>query len=457
MEFTYDEYDGLKWTYPESFNAYETLDTVALKQQEDAYMENNGLDVDDVLGKLEERTTSKYFKKVQHAQLKAREYAKKVFPTYKFILPDALIDDWLSTVDMHGKHPGRDHSLHQSLAAYIVGKLLGFGNPADSLVLENGNNLLETCAKQLYDGPEMEYMRNYIRQMDPDFDNKRKQYDMGWAINTVYETAVISALFHDMGYPWQYVLKLSTSIGTANYKDVMKIMTDSQEVLGVIGNRLLAYPLYGYDENVVNNPSGDQKKLAEDILGIGLRKTHGTPGALGFMNLNNNIRKYGRSDIFFETSFRVILDWAAVGIMMHDMPKVYWGGNDVEQGPKQPILRVDFKKDPISCLVSLADILEEFHRPSAHFQNLNKAKVDEYVSVIYDFACKSSSVRIENGEIVITYTYYSEKERNDFKKKREDEVREYLNPGNGFLDLSSWGIGDVRCETIVSNIKMVKA
>ena len=442
MNFTYDEYDGLKWNYPEAFNAYETLDTVALKQQEDEYIEHNGLDVDDVLGRLEERTTPTYFKKVEHAQLKARDYAKKVFPTYKFILPDALIDDWLSTVDMHGKHPSRDHSLHQSLAAYIVGKLLGFGNPDDSLVLANGNNLLETCAKQLYDGPEMEYMRNYIRQMDPDFDAKRDRYDMGWAINTVYEAAVISALFHDMGYPWQYVLKLSTSIGTANYKDVMKVMTNAQAVLGAIGNRLLVYPLYGYDENVVNNPSGVQKQLAEDILGIGLKNTHGTPGALGFMNLNNNIRKFGRTDIFFETSFRLILDWAAVGIMMHDMPKVYWGGNNVEQGPKQATLRVDFMKDPLSCLVSIADILEEFHRPSADFKLINKGKADEALTVTYDFACKGSQIEFANGELVITYLYATEEERQGCNNDRVKEVKEYVNLQNGFLDLSSWGINN---------------
>ena len=449
MDFSYEEFESLKWSYPEAFNAYDTLDTAAIKQQEDEYLKNDGLDVDDVLFRLEKRTTPDYFKKVEHAQLKARDYAKQVFPAYKFILPDALIDDWLSTVDMHRKHPSRDHSLHQTLATYIVGKMLGFGNPADSLELGNGNNLLETCAKQLYDEPEMEYMRNYVRQFDPDFDAKRAQYDMRWAINTVYEATVISALFHDMGYPWQYVLKLSTSIGTVNYKDVMKIMMDSHAVLGVIGNRLLAYPLFGYDENVVNNPSGAQKKQAEDILGIGLKKTHGTPGALGFMNLNDIIRKYGRTDPFFETSFRLILDWAAVGIMMHDMPKVYWGGNTFEKGPAQSMLRLDFKKDPLSCLVSMADILEEFHRPSAGFKLINKGKKDEALTVTYNFACKGSRIEIKNDELIITYLYETEKERKDCDDDRIKEVKQYLNPQNGYIDLSSWGVTKAYGETIV--------
>ena len=440
MDFTYEEYECLKWNYPEAFKAYETLDSVAIKKQEDAYFMNKGLKVDDILGRLEVRTTPTYFGKVQYAQRKAMKYAELVFPTYKFILPDALIDDWLSVVDMHREYPSRDHSLHQTLAAYIVGKMLGFGNPADSMVLGNGKNLLETCAKQLYDEPEMEYMRNYIRQMDPDFDTKRAQYDMDWAIKTVYEAAVISALFHDMGYPWQYVLKLSLSIGTANYKEVMKIMTDSQAVLDVIGKRLLAYPLYGYDGSIVNNPTVVQKKFAEDILGIGLKKTHGTPGALGFMNLNDNIRKFGQTDPYFETSFRLILDWAAVGIMMHDMPKVYWGGNNVEQGPKQALLRVDFKKDPLSCLVSIADILEEFHRPSAGFGLVNKGKKDEAVTMTYDFSCKGSRIEIKNGELVVTYLYATEKERHDCDDDRVKEVKEYLNLQNGFLDLSSWDI-----------------
>lgn len=456
MDFSYEEYEGLQLTYPEVFKAYNTLDSVKLKEQEDVYKENDGLDVNEVLSRLELRTTSRYFGKVDYAQRNAMDYAKQVFPSYRFILPDALIDDWLSTVDMHRKYPSRDHSLHQSLAAYIVAKLLGYGNPAQSLDLGGGKNLLEVCAKQLYDSPEMEYLRAYVREIDDDFDNKRGQYDMVWAMNVVYEACIVSALFHDMGYPWQYVSKLCNSINGANYKDVLTMMTDPEKALGEIDEKLLVYPFYGYDEQIVKKPTEFQKTVAIGLMDLGLKHTHGTPGALGFLSLNQKIRQYGKTAPFYEASFRLVLDWAAVGIMMHDMPRVYWGKDNKTGVPECPSLRVDFRKDPLSCLVSLADILEEFHRPSARFKNYNKGKVDEYVSVTYDFACKGSRIEIDNNKLIITYIYYDEKERNDSERRRKQEVKEYVNPLNGYLDLSSWGITDAECETIVSDIKAVK-
>lgn len=456
MEFSYEEFEGLTRDYPEVFEANNTLDSVKLKKQEDVFKNNEGLDVNDVLGRLEARTTSRYFSKVDSAQRKAMTYAEKVFPSYKFILPDVLIDDWLSTVDMHRKHPSRDHSLHQSLAAYIVAKLLGFGDPEHSFKLVGGSSLLEVCAQQLYGSPDMDYLREYVREIDHDFDIKRDKYDMRWAMNVVYEAAVVSALFHDMGYPWQYVSKLCNSIEGANYKNVLTMMTDPVKAHDAKENKLLIYPLYGYDANAVKQPNEDQRNLAINLMDAGLKNTHGTPGALGFTGLNHKIRQFGKTDPFFESSFRLVLDWAAVGIMMHDMPGVYWGKDNKTDVPLNSILRLDFKKDPLSCLVSLADILEEFHRPSAHFKNHNKGKVDEYVSVTYDFVCKGSRIEIEGDTLVITYIYYDEAERSKSKGRREDEVRDYLDPQNGYLNLSSWGVKDAKCVTEVSVIKAVK-
>lgn len=455
MEFSYDEYEGLKWSYPEAFKANNTLDSIKFKEQEDVFKDKKGLNVKDVLERLEARTTSKYFSKVYHAQRNAMSYAEKVFPSYKFILPDILIDDWLSTVDMHREHPSRDHSLHQSLAAYIVAKLLGFGNPELSFDLGGGKKLLEVCARQLCNAPEMKYLREYVKEIDNDFDKKREIYNLDWAMSVVYEASVISALFHDMGYPWQYITKLCNSIEGSNYKNVLTMMSDPEKALNAQENKLLIYPLYGYDAYVVKQPTKVQREFAISLMNLGLKLTHGTPGALAFTGLNHKIRQYGKTDLFYEASFRLVLDWAAIGIMMHDMPGIYWGNNKTDN-PENPILRLDFKKDPLSCLVSLADILEEFHRPSAQFKNQNKGKVDEHVSVTYDFACKSSRIEIDNDKLIISYIYYDEKEMSVARKRREEEVWQYLNPLSGYLDLSTWGVGEVKCETVVSMIKATK-
>ena len=208
----------------------------------------------------------------------------------------------------------------------------------------------------------------------------------------------------------------------------------------------MEYPLYGYDDVAVNNPGENQKDQAIALIEKGLMKTHGMPGALGFMCLNDSIREYGKTDPYYDASFRLILDWAAVGIMMHDMKGLYWGKSDQ---PETPILRIDFEKDPLSCLVALADILEEFHRPSAEFDLNNKGEKDEYVSVKYGFTCKGSEIDMDGDLLKVTYHYGSQEAADNCLKDREKEVEEYLKPPYGYLDLSSWGITDVKGYTEV--------
>lgn len=67
--------------------------------------------------------------------------------------------------------------------------------------------------------------------------------------------------------------------------------------------------------------------------------------------------------------------------------------------------------------------------------------------------CNSSQIKIEDGILMITYYYKSEGDSEDWeglKQRRNNEVWQYLNPQSGYLDLSSWGIIDVKCETEVS-------
>lgn len=87
---------------------------------------------------------------------------------------------------------------------------------------------------------------------------------------------------------------------------------------------------------------------------------------------------------------------------------------------------------------------------------LNIGSFDEFVSVTYDFSCKASKIVIEGDSLVISYIYYDEAERNKSKGRREDEVRDYLDPQNGYLNLSSWGVRDAKCVTEVSIVKAVK-
>ena len=454
MDFSFEDYQrqGINYVYTHSL--YETWNKEQFLELEKNQAKQSET-VNKTFEELGKRTTTKYYRKVLAAQTNAITFSKKWFPPYKFILPDTLTDDWLSTMDWHKKYQTRDHSLHQTLTTYIVGKMLGNGDPSKGLMLTNDESLLSRCAKLMVDHEKMNYLRNYLAGIDTDYVNHRGEYDYDWAVETFYETAMIAAQFHDMGYPWQFLNTLAKALKEASYGKMSEMLINTEEAYKEVKDRLLFYPFYGYDETAVKNKEEELTKFAKALFQKGLENTHGTPGALGFMCLNENIRKYSQTPQKEEATSRFILDWAAVGIMMHDMPSIYWGKDNETNNPVTPLLRLDFEKDPLSCLISLADILEEFERPQAVFEKDEK-KVDtdeERVEVDYDFMCLSSQIKLEDGTLMITYYYKIEGNPDDWeglKKRRKKEVWQYLNPQSGYLDLSSWGITYVGCETEVS-------
>lgn len=457
MRFDYSDFCSYELNYPDSFNASMDVDVCEYNKLQDKY-DKDGDIVERTMRELQRRTTPDYFGKVYIAQTRALCYSKKVFPTYKFIMPDTLADDWLSTVDWHKRYPTRDHSLHQAQTSYIVAKLLGNGKEKDSLEIpDNNSNLLAYCIEKMLSGDRMLYFRNYAKSLGIDIEKMPETIKRRWAKNVFYETAVIAALFHDMGYPWQYVNKLSESIEVAEYEDATNVVCSVTKTKESIKNRLLIYPFYGYSETNLKHASVKQEKMTNELIEKGLRNTHGLPGALGFMCLNDKIRKFSQIPTFREASYRLILDWAAVGIMMHDMTSIYWGDKKEKIKPKNPILRLSFDIDPISSIISMADILEEFYRPSAHFKNVlfenndedkNKDKgLVQAVQLDYGFPCKGTSVYVNENTLYIRYQYDNKENAVLNKKRRKDEVFEYFNADNGFVDLSSLGIKRVDCDT----------
>lgn len=444
MDFNYRDFYRHDFNRPDTFRALGSVSPIALSQLQKDYDEG-GKEVIYALWQLHRRTTPDYFRKVYIAQTEALTYSKKVFPTYKFIMPDALADDWLSTVDWHKKNPTRDHSLHQVLTAYIVAKLLGNGNPKLSLKLPNGNNLLDWCTETILTGPKMEYFRNYAISIGTDYKNLGADMQRMWARDVFYETAVTAALFHDMGYPWQYVNRLAKSIAVAEYSESMSMVTSAQNTKDAIKNRLLIYPFYGYSETNMRHASAAYEKDVEKMIGKALKGSHGLPGALGFMCLNDKTRIFHQIPSLNEASYRLILDWAALGIMMHDMENLYWDDKEKIM-PKHPILRLSFDVDPLSSLISMADVLEEFYRPFAIFSR--KGANGENVDLEYDFPCEETRIRVRNGVLHIFYQYKTNLAAEDNRNRRKEEVNEYFNPSNGYVDLRALGIKDTVCEVM---------
>lgn len=444
MDFNYLDFYKHDFNRPDIFKAIGSVSPIALSKLQKDYDEG-GNEVINALWQLHKRTTMDYFRKVYIAQTKALTYSKRVFPTYKFIMPDALADDWLSTVDWHKKNPTRDHSLHQVLTAYIVAKLLGNGNPRLSLKLPKGENLLDWCTETILKEPRMEYFRNYAISIGADYKSLGEDMQRMWVRDVFYETAVTAALFHDMGYPWQYVNRLAKSIEVAEYSDSMTLVTSARNTKDAIKNRLLIYPFYGYSDTNMRHASAAYEKDVVKMIGKALQNSHGLPGALGFMCLNDKTRTYHQIPSLNEASYRLILDWAALGIMMHDMENLYW--DDKEKIiPKNPVLRLSFDVDPLSSLISMADILEEFHRPFANFSKDDSN--DQNVNLSYDFPCDETRIRIRNGVMHIFYQYNSNLAAADNRTRRKDEVNEYFNTNNGYVDLKPLGIKDTVCEVL---------
>jgi hypothetical protein len=182
--------------------------------------EKTGISIRTAFSELKKRTGKEYFDKVYPAQTQTLSYSQRNFPSYRFILPEVLIDDWLSIVDFH-KDFSRDHAVHQPLTAYVVSKLLLGGNQEELFEI-NGSNLLNICVNQILHSPKMEYFRNFVINMTNDFAPISNLFEDNvinrelWG-NLFFETALVSALFHDIGYPWQYINRLKYCLSSSDF------------------------------------------------------------------------------------------------------------------------------------------------------------------------------------------------------------------------------------------------
>ena len=189
------------------------------------------------------------------------------------------------------------------------------------------------------------------------------------------------------------------------------------------------------------------EKHIHEMIKDALGKTHGFPGALGFLYLNDMVRKSpaprGEELAIFS------IDWAALGIMMHDMVKIYQGED--KNKPKNTFLRIDFERDPLSCIIALADVLEDFYRPSANFEQDKSNK--GAVSLIYDISSSETELDITGDEMEITYHFGKKSIANAQRQFKQKEIRDYFDAETGYIDIGtlglSLGLSKVRCNCVV--------
>lgn len=436
MEFSYQDYNTnfskQKNVYPKNFTPSRLIDTHKYKLLAKEYSQK-GLKLSDALKGLKRRTNDEYFRKIYIAQSQAMNFSESSFPAYRFLLPDILIDDWLSIIGLH-KQNCRDHAIHQPLTSYIVFKLLGGGRSEESFKINN-QPLLDLCIRSILNTAKQNYIYDYAistcytKSIDMG-NNPDIAYDV-WK-QLFYETAMKAAIFHDIGYPWQYINRINGSIKNIDFR-FDEINTHSAQIITNYSNRLVFAPFFGYQRYSI--PPSNWSTLLLNLVSESLTKTHGFPGALSYLYLNDIIRKYPNESKYKINQFSI--EWAALGIMMHDMKSIYWGNN--KNFPENKFLRLSFDKDPLSCIICLADLLQEFERPYVRF---SQEKISSKLK--YEFSCDKSSMEYSSGSLNIFYNFSNSSNRaiNEHFKKI-DEVG-YFDPKNGYIDFSSIGINSIK-------------
>ncbi|MBO4587487.1 MAG: hypothetical protein J5711_01110 [Bacteroidales bacterium] len=321
---------------------------------------------------LERRLGSKYFSEFERVQTKVKEYGSFMFPLYKILFLDIACEDWLSLVDFH-KGFSRDHSVHQPLTAYIVCKLLGGGDIAESFQIQDAS-LLDKALDVIIDGQGTKYLRDRLAFYDSS--SKLLSGDRNAWKAVFYQTAIITAMYHDLGYPWQFIDRMHDFLKD----DILlcgRLPKGSSAIHSYItahNEELMFRPFYNYGESGASTDD-----IKEDLFEHILHNSHGLPGALAYHAYNNEYCSKTPTDSFGLIKF--CQEWSCLAILMHDMQKAH-----ATKDSSFP--RLDFNTDPLSYIIALADTLEDFNRPSASID-----KTETGCEIKYTFPSLSVELR----------------------------------------------------------------
>lgn len=124
------------------------------------------------------------------------------------------------------------------------------------------------------------------------------------------------------------------------------------------------------------------------------------------------------------------------------MVKIYQGED--KNMPKNSFLRIDFERDPLSCVIAIADVLEDFYRPSASFEQ-NKRN-GSAVSIKYNIASVKTELKIKRDEMIITYHFGKKAIANAQRQFKQKEIEDYFDEETGYIDIGSLGLSKVKCK-----------
>lgn len=429
MEFTYDDFRD-NYLHSASLmpvaplNPLSIIDEVKLSKVIDKDKINAR--VRTTFNELEKRMGGEYFAEFERVQTRAKEYGSFVFPAYKILFLDVACEDWLSLLDFH-KGFSRDHSVHQPLTAYIVCKLLGEGVPAKAFQI-SGVSLLEKVLDVIMTSPDSRYLLDRLAQKDPTSPLLQGNRELWKCV--FYQTAIITAMYHDLGYPWQFIERMHDFL-----KDDMllcgRLAENSPLVAEYVNehkDELMFRPFYNYGKGGLTSAN-----INVELFDKFIHKSHGVIGALAYHAYNEEYR----SAVNTSTSALIEFcqEWSSLAILMHDMQKAY---AQVGSG----FSKLDFNTDPLSYIISLADTLEDFNRPNAEFKIKQKGCEIEY-------SFPSLSVELEENEGVAEIRYtMSPKTKDEQEEKKVKDQKELFDQPDGYFDLASVGLTQLTIKCI---------
>lgn len=362
----------------------------------------------------------------------------------------------------------RDHVVHQPMTVYVGLSLLAgknLGTDADGeFRFPGGRTLLDLVLDAILGSRRCQYLFDYLESLGaPEiFWRRGAATERLW--RQMFRSAFfLAALFHDIGYPWQFIHKLQKNL-KPRYPGESPLGRDAAWLLKHYGNRLMFWPFFGYRRQAPDEPPYWGREVAR-LLEHSMNTTHGMPGAVALLHLNDQLRVHP-VDERARPPRRFCLEWAAMAVLMHDMADSYElpngaaAKNDATEktlhgDPPHHHLRLKLDRDPLSYVLTLVDIMQDFNRFNARFTKKAVAagapaaagheKSDSEASVSYQRRCERVEMKLEGRELTITY-HFARKEdfllnSRNFLPKLEKRI---FDPRQGYLDISGLGLTRVR-------------
>ncbi|MDG4596509.1 MAG: hypothetical protein P9F75_12615 [Candidatus Contendobacter sp.] len=382
-------------------------------------------------------------------------YGARLFPGFASVCGEFVNEDWLALVDYH-KAFHRDHIVHQGQVAVVVQTLL------DNLKFDCDRHPLAQAYRDAWWTPLPEqgryvtlrelaayclalgeddgsYLMDYAREL-----GVRSQWlepqtpGCFWFWREViYNAAVTAALYHDIGYPVQFLRGITRKVNRSRFTDLIQ-GGEVKQVYELFDDPLCLMPFRGYRSNRRIGLSHAATPDVNRAIGRALRESHGLPGGLTFLYLNHEVMDV-RSE-WRNATGRLTIELAALAIVMHDMQRIYLG-EEVEREwtgqpltPRRPHMRVAFRRDPVSFVLGMADQIQSYGRFHAHFSSES-----DKVSLTLDQQVARCRLEYDVGErqLGIVYLYNKEHWGACLRQQAEwgpNEQADAFDPRLGFLD-----------------------